>query len=55
MLENRPEFFWVWLALNSLGVCILPLNPELRADDLAYQLAVVEPSLTIALPEHTAL
>ena len=55
MLENRPEFFWVWLALNSLGVCILPLNPELRAEDLAYQLAVVEPSLIIALPEHHAL
>src|SRR3954452_25361472 len=35
MLDNRTEFFWVWLALNSLGVCILPINPELRANDIA--------------------
>src|SRR5207245_8411443 len=24
LLENRPEFFWTWLALNSLGVAIHP-------------------------------
>src|SRR5262245_66520521 len=27
LLENRPEFFWVWLALNRLGVAIHPINP----------------------------
>jgi acyl-CoA synthetase (AMP-forming)/AMP-acid ligase II len=55
LLENRPEFFWHWLALNALGVSILPINPDLRADDLAYQLAMVEPDLAVALPETHAL
>ena len=55
LLENRPEFFWTWLALNSLGVVIHPLNPELQAADLAYQFSVVEPSCAIALPEYHRL
>ena len=54
-LENRPEFFWHWLALNALGVSIMPINPDLRADDLAYQLSVAEPDLAVALPEAQAL
>jgi acyl-CoA synthetase (AMP-forming)/AMP-acid ligase II len=55
LMENRPEFFWTWLALNSLGVAIHPLNPELQAADLAYQFSVVEPNLAIALPAHHRL
>jgi acyl-CoA synthetase (AMP-forming)/AMP-acid ligase II len=55
LMENRPEFFWTWLALNSLGVAIHPLNPELQAADLAYQFSVVEPSGAIALPEYHRL
>ena len=51
LLENRPEFIWHWLALNALGVSILPINPDLRVDDLAYQLSIVEPHLAVALPE----
>ena len=55
LLENRPEFFWHWLALNGLGVAIMPINPDLRADDLAYQLSIAEPDLTVALPDTHAL
>ena len=55
LLENRPEFFWHWLALNALGVSILPINPDLRADDLAYQLSIAEPDLAVALPATHAL
>jgi acyl-CoA synthetase (AMP-forming)/AMP-acid ligase II len=55
MLDNRPEFFWVWLALNALGVSILPLNSDLKPADLAYQLAMVVPDFAIALPERQAL
>ena len=55
LLENRPDFFWHWLALNALGVSILPINPDLRADDLAYQLSVAEPHLAVALPETHGL
>ena len=55
LLENRPEFFWHWLALNALGVSILPINPDLRADDLAYQLSIAGPDLAVALPATHAL
>jgi len=55
LLENRPDFFWHWLALNALGVSILPINPDLRADDLGYQLSVAEPDLAVALPETHGL
>jgi acyl-CoA synthetase (AMP-forming)/AMP-acid ligase II len=55
LLENRPEYIWHWLALNGLGVSILPINPDLRADDLAYQLSVAEPHLAVALPETHGL
>src|SRR3954469_17411063 len=55
LLENRPAFFWHWLALNALGVSIMPINPELRADDLAYQLSIPAPDLAVALPAAHAL
>ena len=28
MLENRPDHFLHWLALNGLGASVVPLNPE---------------------------
>jgi acyl-CoA synthetase (AMP-forming)/AMP-acid ligase II len=55
LLENRPEYVWHWLALNGLGVSIMPINPDLRADDLGYQLSIAEPDLAVALPETHAL
>lgn len=36
MLENRPAFFLHWLALNALGVSVVPLSTELRAAELEY-------------------
>ena len=36
LLENRPAFVWHWLALNALGVSIMPINPDLRVDDLKH-------------------
>src|SRR5690242_19739437 len=55
LLENRPAFVWHWLALNALGVSIMPINPDLRVDDLAYQFAIAEPDLAVALGETHAL
>jgi acyl-CoA synthetase (AMP-forming)/AMP-acid ligase II len=52
LIENRPAFFWHWFALNALGVAILPINPDLQADDLAHQFTIAEPDLVVALPEH---
>jgi acyl-CoA synthetase (AMP-forming)/AMP-acid ligase II len=36
LLENRPDFFLHWFALNALGVSLVPINPELRAAELEY-------------------
>lgn len=36
MLENRPDFFLHWIALNGLGVSVVPLNPDLRPAELDY-------------------
>ncbi len=36
--ETRPEFLLHFLALNSLGISVLPLNPDYRAAELQYVL-----------------
>src|SRR5947207_12315659 len=38
LLENRPEFFFHYLALNALGCSIVPINPEHRHDEVLYQM-----------------
>jgi acyl-CoA synthetase (AMP-forming)/AMP-acid ligase II len=47
LLENRPEFFSHWLALNSLGVSIVPINPDLRPAELEYQLGIAGVTLLV--------
>src|SRR5688572_15648103 len=37
-LPNCPEFLLHFLALNSLGISVLPLNPDLRPAELDYVL-----------------
>ncbi len=49
LLENRPSFLIHWLALNRLGVSIVPINPDLRAAELAYLVGHSEMSLAIVL------
>ena len=39
MLDNRPDFFLHWLALNACGVSVVPLNPDLRPAELDYLIA----------------
>ncbi len=55
LLENRPDFFAHWLALNGLGAAVFPINPDLQAGDLAHQLSIAEPDLVVALPEKRGL
>lgn len=55
LLENRPEFFLHWLALNALGASIVPLNPDLRPAELAHQLVTARPDLVVAVAGHEAL
>jgi acyl-CoA synthetase (AMP-forming)/AMP-acid ligase II len=46
-LENRPEFPLHFLALNSLGVSVVPLNPDYRAAELQYVLEHSEASALV--------
>jgi acyl-CoA synthetase (AMP-forming)/AMP-acid ligase II len=48
LLENRPEFFFHYLALNALGVSIVPVNPDYRHDEMAYQMDHSEADLAVA-------
>jgi acyl-CoA synthetase (AMP-forming)/AMP-acid ligase II len=47
LLETRPEFLLHFLALNSLGVSVLPLNPDYRPAELEYVLAHSEASAVV--------
>ncbi len=56
LLENRPAFFWHWVALNGLGVSVAPINAELRSAELEYLVGHSEIALAVALPQrHAAL
>lgn len=52
LLENRPDFFLLWLALNRLGASVVPINPDLRAAELEYLIGHAEPALIIAIPSR---
>jgi acyl-CoA synthetase (AMP-forming)/AMP-acid ligase II len=47
-LQNRPEFLLHFLALNSLGAAVLPLNPDYRAAELGYILGHSEAHAVIS-------
>lgn len=51
-LDNRPEFFLHFLALNSLGASIMPLNSAMQADELSYQIVHSDCAMIVAAPAH---
>ena len=54
LLENRPGFLELWLAMNKLGISVVPINPDLRIAELEYLEAHSEMCLAIALPDRIA-
>ncbi len=54
MLDNRPAFFWHWLALNACGVSVVPLNPDLRPAELDYLVAHSGLAHAVVAPVHRA-
>lgn len=36
--ESRPQYLFHYLALNGLGACAVPLNTDLTAHELSYQI-----------------
>lgn len=51
VLENRPDFFIHWLALNSLGCSVLPISSDVQTEEIAYFLEHGEAALVVAVPE----
>jgi acyl-CoA synthetase (AMP-forming)/AMP-acid ligase II len=49
IVGNRPEHFWHLLALNSIGACVVTLNPEYRAHELVYGIGFPECSAVVAV------
>ena len=49
-LDNRPEHFFHKLALNSIGACCVPMNPDYRATELAYVIDHARIDLMVILP-----
>ena len=52
LLENRPEFLFHYLALNWLGISIVPTNPDYRRDEMAYLLDHSDAELAVVLPHR---
>ena len=52
LLENRPDYFIIWLALNRLGISVVPINPELRKNELTYLIGHSETALIVAIPSR---
>lgn len=49
LLDNRPEFFFNWLAINALDASVVPINPDYRREEMAYLLGHSEAVLCVAL------
>ena len=54
LLENRPEFFFHYLALNALGCGIVPINPDYRHDEMRYQMDHSEANLVVSVASRVA-
>ena len=55
LLENHPEHVLHTLALNSIGVCCVPINPDYRAAEIAYLVDHSEPDLILTLGSREGL
>ncbi|KIC38990.1 AMP-binding protein [Ruegeria sp. ANG-R] len=52
LLQNRPVFLEIWLALNAIGVSVVPINPDLRLAELEYLAEHSEMILAIVLADR---
>ena len=53
-LDNRPEFFLYFLALNSLGCSVVPLNAAMSVKELSFVLAHSDAALAVTHAGHAA-
>ncbi|MBO9514006.1 MAG: AMP-binding protein [Variovorax sp.] len=55
LLENRPGHLLHKLAMNALGICCVPLNPDHRAGEMAYVIDHARIDLVVVVPGLEAL
>ncbi len=48
--ESRPEYIFHYVALNALGVCVVPLNTDLTVSEMAYQIGHSKCNAVLGLP-----
>ena len=51
-LDNQPAHFLHKLALNSIGACCVPINPDYRSAELGYLIDHARLDLVVALPSR---
>ncbi len=49
LAENRPVFFFHYLALNAVGASAVPVNPDYTSDELRYLLTHSDCALVVAI------
>ena len=54
LLENRPDFLVHFLALNRLGICAVPVNPDYRRRDLTHLFEHSDCDLAVVLDHRAA-
>jgi crotonobetaine/carnitine-CoA ligase len=54
LLESRPEHMLHKLALNALGVCCVPVNPDYRTQELIYLIEHSKVDLVVVLAGRVA-
>ena len=52
---NHPRHFFHFLALNRLGVSIVPLNPDYRLGEIRYALQLTQADLVVCHPQRHPL
>jgi acyl-CoA synthetase (AMP-forming)/AMP-acid ligase II len=53
-LDNRPDFFLYFLALNSLGISAVPLNAAMSVPELSFVLEHSDVALAVTHAGHAA-
>jgi len=54
LLENRPDYLLHMLALNALGVSVVPVNPDYAHGELIYLMDHSECDLVVSIPDRVA-
>ena len=52
-LDNRPEFFLYFFALNGLGISIVPLNATMSVPELSFVMAHCDAALAVTHEDHS--